>query len=456
MTVRLAQGCLTSLTLLFLLTTSYAQSQGSAFTYQGRLMDGGLPATGSYDLRLTLFDTATNGNQINMSVERDAVQVTSGIFSVTIDFGVAAFPGADRWLEIALRANGGNAFTIVTPRQLITAMPYAIQAIEASNAAALGGVQASQYVQTNDSRLSDPQPPAPGSPNYIQNSTTQQNAAFNITGNGIIGGMLTAGDITAGNSQGSGVIRAQKLGINLSALTPGEQLHIGDGNILLEGGGETALIIKEDFSTPGTPGGSQLESRKPIFKVGRIIKAGDGDPEFRVLYADDDTQEASVFELDRKGIVASVKPLDVGSHFEGFVTKDCPSQVISPDTCEPRFRLNSAPYMQLEMGPGGLNRTTDVAIRRPGDPQSAPALSFLVGNDVRTSSPSNEAMHIGADRTIGVGTSDPKAKLHVAAGNVYISDPGGGIILKSPNGTLCSLISLSDAGVLVPTMIACP
>src|SRR3954464_10561283 len=35
---------------------------GSGFAYQGRLLDGGSPATGTYDLRFTLFDAATGGN----------------------------------------------------------------------------------------------------------------------------------------------------------------------------------------------------------------------------------------------------------------------------------------------------------------------------------------------------------------------------------------------------------
>ena len=33
-----------------------AAAQGTAFTYQGRLIDNGVPATGSYDLRFVLFD----------------------------------------------------------------------------------------------------------------------------------------------------------------------------------------------------------------------------------------------------------------------------------------------------------------------------------------------------------------------------------------------------------------
>jgi hypothetical protein len=141
-----------------------------------------------------------------------------------------------------------------------------------------------------------------------------------------------------------------------SAVVPGELFHIGDGNILLEGGGEVAQKFKRDFSTTGenlgVPTGSGV-SVNPIFQIGRIIQAGDGDPEIRIMYSDDNTVERTVFEVDRKGIAASVKTA-IGSHFEGFA---------SLTDVNPKFRLNSYPRMRLEMGAGG-NNITDVAVER--------------------------------------------------------------------------------------------
>jgi hypothetical protein len=141
-----------------------------------------------------------------------------------------------------------------------------------------------------------------------------------------------------------------------SAVVPGELFHIGDGNILLEGGGEVAQKFKRDFSTTGenlgVPTGSGV-SVNPIFQIGRIIQAGDGDPEIRIMYSDDNTTERTVFEVDRKGIAASVKT-SIGSHFEGFA---------SLTDVNPKFRLNSYPRMRLEMGAGG-NGITDVAVER--------------------------------------------------------------------------------------------
>lgn len=60
---------------------------------------------------------------------------------------------------------------------------------------------AGQYVQTNDSRLTDTRPPAPGSANYIQNATSAQtNTNFNISGNGTAGGTLSAAQFSIGNN----------------------------------------------------------------------------------------------------------------------------------------------------------------------------------------------------------------------------------------------------------------
>ncbi len=106
------------------LSTVFAH--GTDFTYQGSLNDGGHPANGTnYGMTFRLYDAPTNGNQL-ASVGVGSVSVTNGLFNVPLDFG-ANFPGTDRWLEIAVRKNGG-AFTTLTPRQKLTPTPYAITA----------------------------------------------------------------------------------------------------------------------------------------------------------------------------------------------------------------------------------------------------------------------------------------------------------------------------------------
>jgi N-acetylneuraminic acid mutarotase len=102
-------------------------AQGTFFTYQGQLADNGSPANGSYDLRFSLFDSSSSGTQFGGTPIRPATLVSNGLFTVEINFG-ANFPGADRWLQLEVRTNGGGAFTALAPRQQLTATPYAITA----------------------------------------------------------------------------------------------------------------------------------------------------------------------------------------------------------------------------------------------------------------------------------------------------------------------------------------
>src|SRR2546426_11535457 len=92
-----------SLAAALLLSTLFAQrsallAQGTAFTYQGRLNDSGGPTSGSYDLRFTIFDAVTNGSVAAGPLNNAPTDVSNGLFTVTLDFGANAFPGADRWL----------------------------------------------------------------------------------------------------------------------------------------------------------------------------------------------------------------------------------------------------------------------------------------------------------------------------------------------------------------------
>jgi hypothetical protein len=103
-----------------------AAAQGTGFTYQGRLQNGGLPANGSYDLRFALHDAASGGAPVGGALTNAATAVSNGLFAVTLDFGAGVFNGNARWLEIGVRPNGATPFATLTPRQALTAAPYAV------------------------------------------------------------------------------------------------------------------------------------------------------------------------------------------------------------------------------------------------------------------------------------------------------------------------------------------
>src|SRR5438876_7454997 len=71
---------------------------GNGFTYQGRLTNGGSPANGSHDLRFSLFDAVSGGNQIGSIITQTA-SLTDGLFTATLDFGSTAFLGDARFLN---------------------------------------------------------------------------------------------------------------------------------------------------------------------------------------------------------------------------------------------------------------------------------------------------------------------------------------------------------------------
>ncbi|HZS45200.1 MAG TPA: hypothetical protein VFC63_08880, partial [Blastocatellia bacterium] len=175
---------------LTVLSVNNANAQSTAFTYQGRLTSNSASANGSYDFVFILYDALTGGNQVGFGLQKNGVTVTNGLFTVSLDFGAAAFPGADRFLEIIVKKSTDSTFTTLTPRQQITPNPYAITAQNATNAAQLGGVAASQYVTTTS-----------GPANFIQNQNASvQTANFNISGNGAAGGTLSGNKVGIGTT----------------------------------------------------------------------------------------------------------------------------------------------------------------------------------------------------------------------------------------------------------------
>jgi len=105
---------------------SSAAPMGTAFTYQGRLMDANEPADGVYEFEFKLYDSPTDGNQLDGTVSFRGVDVIDGYFTVELDFGGGVFGGDARWLEIGVRSDGSSPFTTLSPRQEVTPTPYAL------------------------------------------------------------------------------------------------------------------------------------------------------------------------------------------------------------------------------------------------------------------------------------------------------------------------------------------
>jgi hypothetical protein len=149
-----------------------ALAQGTAFTYQGRLNANGVPASGIYDLRFAIYDSSSGGTQEGGALTNFSTAVSNGLFTVTLDFG-NQFPGADRWLEIGVRTNGGNAFATLTPRQQITPTPYAVRANTAASASSVAATNITGTI-----------PVAQLPANVITNGASGVNFSGTFSGNG--------------------------------------------------------------------------------------------------------------------------------------------------------------------------------------------------------------------------------------------------------------------------------
>ncbi|HWX20207.1 MAG TPA: tail fiber domain-containing protein [Candidatus Binatia bacterium] len=158
---------------------STVRAQGTAFTYQGELNDGGNPANGLYDIRVGLYLTSTGSTVFAGPITNAAVAVSNGLFTITLDYG-GVFDGTTYWLQIAVRTNNVGAFKVLSPRQQLTPTPYAIFAEGASAAGLSGTIPAASLSGTYGGAV----------------NLTNPGDSFNGNGGGLTG--LNASQLTTG------------------------------------------------------------------------------------------------------------------------------------------------------------------------------------------------------------------------------------------------------------------
>jgi len=109
-----------------------AGSIGTAFTYQGRLIEDNMAADGLYDFQFRLFDAENNGHNLGPNVNKTQIDLIYGYFTVDLDFG-GVFDGNELWLQIAVRPHEPNdpgVYTLLSPRQKIMPALYAIHSLD--------------------------------------------------------------------------------------------------------------------------------------------------------------------------------------------------------------------------------------------------------------------------------------------------------------------------------------
>lgn len=246
---------------LFLPAAAIAQT--AAFTYQGRLNDGGNPANGNYDVQFRLFDNPNvgQGAQQGATITNPTVAVANGNFAVSLDFGAAVFAsGADRFLEISIRPSGSTGgYTSLAPRQKLTSSPYSVRSSSSNSAdnlsnVCVGCVQNSQINSLDGNKVTG----AVANSTNAVNATTANNSnqlgglpiqrfvKFELDGTVSIGTTGTGSTLTVG-----GVIESTTGGIKFP---DGSQQSTA---------GLTTVTTNSTLTGDGT-GGSPLGINSPI------------------------------------------------------------------------------------------------------------------------------------------------------------------------------------------------
>ncbi len=250
-----------SIGLICILLVKAVAAQTTAFTYQGRLNDGGNPANGNYDMQFRLFDNSSvgQGTQQGATITNPTVSVSSGAFAVSLDFGAPVFAsGADRYLEVSIRPAGSSgAYTTLAPRQKLTSSPYSVRSNSSNSAdglsnACAGCVQSSQINSLDGNKVTGPVANSTnaGNANNLGGLPIQRFVKFELDGTVSIGTTGTGSTLTVG-----GVIESTVGGIKfpdgsqqttagLATVTTNATLT-GDGTSTAPLGISSPLLIRD-------------------------------------------------------------------------------------------------------------------------------------------------------------------------------------------------------------------
>ena len=100
------------------------------FTYQGQLMESGVPANGLYDMIFQLADSASGGFALSVDSINN-VSVVDGVFTVEVDFPSALMNDSNRWMSVTVEG------TPLSPRVRLRETPRALNAVRANSAGSL-------------------------------------------------------------------------------------------------------------------------------------------------------------------------------------------------------------------------------------------------------------------------------------------------------------------------------
>jgi hypothetical protein len=446
-----------------LASDAFAQSP-TAFTYQGELQNSGSPASGLHDVRFRLYDAASAGTQLGATLCVDNVSLVNGRFLVQLDFG-SQFASPGRFLELDVRAdtgaacNGSVGFVTLGPRQAITSVPAAsfaqtaatattaasaTTATTASNASNLNGQPASFYQAASnltgllaDARLSTNVPrlnaantftsgvSAPtftGALNGNASSATTATTASNATNlNG-----QPASFYTDASSIAAGTLADARLSTNIPRLNAASATFTG--NLFSNGSGS--------FGTGLQSGGTGVAAVNPnaVLAGAQLIWLAD-QATLRVTGAGTGVTNGLV--IGTAGSTTAMKLSNVGDLGVGTTTPEARLHVL--DGSAGTLTASTSSSAVFERSGNNYLQLFSPAANEKGIAFGSPTSSFQAGvyyqegatMSFRTGGNSGK-LFIQDDGNVGVGTSAPTEKLHVA-GNLRVD---GNIIIPQQTRTI--------------------
>ena len=262
------------------ITISTGQEKPS-FTYQGQLNDTDDVAEGIYDLTFSLYDSAEAGTQLSNTIQIDNLYITNGYVSVQLAFdGIESglFDGSPRWLEIGVRdgeLESTKEYTILSPRQKITPVPYALYA--ASGTPGPAGPQGPQGPQGPRGYTGPSGPAGPEGPQGKTGPMGPQGPQGERGNNGPIGPIGPQGPAGETPWRLNDMSTFYNNGyVGIGTQNPTSKLHIYDSitNAWLgveSSSGNAGVILEQSGASPGkwsiftTPADGSLRIRQMLY-----------------------------------------------------------------------------------------------------------------------------------------------------------------------------------------------
>lgn len=275
--------------------TVAANPVGTAFVYQGRLEQNGVPASGMFDFQFALF-SASSGSSALQTLSPPSVLVAGGLFSVVLDYGAGptGLNGEQRFIGVSVKENGSGTWESLGTLQELTPTPYAVFSATAGSIPWTGVSGKPAGLDDGDNDTLSELACSPGQvakfgaglwncaedadggsgvdpTQFIRNGTTlQPSANFYIGGDGMVDGILSAAHYNVGIDR---VLSAPGTANVFVGRQAGNEATTGSGNTALGQNAGSEVSSGSDNTALGYESGFLTESLTGATAVGAFAQA---------------------------------------------------------------------------------------------------------------------------------------------------------------------------------------